>query len=175
MTYEKTEWKDGDIITAEKLNHIETGVEEINMSYEKNKWNDGDIITAEKLNHLEDGVGNNFIINVEYDVDNKTATSDKTHEEIVSAIQNGHEVWINLVRFYLMHGTNFYSTYIMRASFGSAGEKLNVDYVYGNCYSVRKSGSTSIVVTFRNVIITPNGDIIVEEQPVSLNVESTDA
>ena len=28
MTYEKTEWKDGDIITAEKLNHLEDAVSE---------------------------------------------------------------------------------------------------------------------------------------------------
>lgn len=27
------------------------------MAYVKNTWRDGDIITAEKLNHLEDGVG----------------------------------------------------------------------------------------------------------------------
>ena len=26
------------------------------MGYEKNTWSDGDVITAEKLNHLEDGV-----------------------------------------------------------------------------------------------------------------------
>ena len=26
------------------------------MAYVKNTWRDGDIITAEKLNHLEDGV-----------------------------------------------------------------------------------------------------------------------
>lgn len=30
MAYEKTEWKSGDTITAEKLNHMEDGIENIN-------------------------------------------------------------------------------------------------------------------------------------------------
>lgn len=31
------------------------------MSYEKTTWQPGDVITSEKLNHLEDGVGEAFI------------------------------------------------------------------------------------------------------------------
>lgn len=57
MSYVKTEWDNGDIITAEKLNNAEIGIEEINMSYEKQTWSNGDIITADKLNHMEDGIG----------------------------------------------------------------------------------------------------------------------
>jgi len=29
------------------------------MSYTKNTWNTGDIVTSEKLNHIEDGIANN--------------------------------------------------------------------------------------------------------------------
>ena len=28
------------------------------MAYEKNTWNAGDVITSEKLNHIEDGIVN---------------------------------------------------------------------------------------------------------------------
>lgn len=56
MAYNKNTWQNGDIITAEKLNNVESGVEEINMSYEKTTWETGDVITAEKLNNIEDGI-----------------------------------------------------------------------------------------------------------------------
>ena len=56
MSYVKTEWDNGDIITAEKLNNAEIGIEEINMSYEKQTWSNGDTITAEKLNYMENGI-----------------------------------------------------------------------------------------------------------------------
>lgn len=56
MSYIKTEWDNGDIITAEKLNNVESGIEEINVSYEKTTWETGDTITAEKLNNIETGI-----------------------------------------------------------------------------------------------------------------------
>lgn len=34
MSYSKTTWQDGDVITAEKLNKLETGVSEIEIGYE---------------------------------------------------------------------------------------------------------------------------------------------
>lgn len=56
MSYEKQTWASGDTISGAKLNHIEEGVEGINMSYEKTTWQSGDTITAEKLNNIEDGI-----------------------------------------------------------------------------------------------------------------------
>ena len=56
MSYEKQTWAAGDTISGAKLNHIEEGVEGINMSYEKTTWQSGDTITAEKLNNIEDGI-----------------------------------------------------------------------------------------------------------------------
>lgn len=56
MSYIKTEWDNGDIITAEKLNNVESGIEGINVSYEKTTWETGDTITAEKLNNIETGI-----------------------------------------------------------------------------------------------------------------------
>ena len=56
MSYTPTEWQTGDIVTADKLNKLETGVEDMNMSYTPTEWANGDIVTAEKLNKLENGV-----------------------------------------------------------------------------------------------------------------------
>ena len=58
MSYTKQTWETGDIITAEKLNHIENGVQDINMSYTKHTWENNEVITAEKLNNIEGGIEN---------------------------------------------------------------------------------------------------------------------
>lgn len=57
MAYEKQTWQTGDVITQEKLNHMEEGIA-LDENYEKQTWSTGDVITAEKLNHMEDGIGN---------------------------------------------------------------------------------------------------------------------
>ena len=64
------------------------------MSYEKQTWNTGDIITAEKLNHLEDGVGSGdlFYIVTFSDVSKEGSTSyvsDKTYAQIKAAYDAG--------------------------------------------------------------------------------------
>ena len=49
-------WENGELITATKLNSMENGIGENNMSYEKHTWETGELITAEKLNHMEEGI-----------------------------------------------------------------------------------------------------------------------
>ena len=56
MSYEPTNWQTGDIVTSQKLNKLESGVEGINMSYEPTTWQTGDVVTSTKLNKLEQGV-----------------------------------------------------------------------------------------------------------------------
>ena len=58
MSYDKNTWAKGDVITASKLNNIESGVKGVNMSYNKTTWQTGDVITATKLNNIEDGIAN---------------------------------------------------------------------------------------------------------------------
>ena len=58
MSYEPTTWANGDIITATKLNNIESGVQSVSSSYEPTTWVNGDIITATKLNNIEQGIAN---------------------------------------------------------------------------------------------------------------------
>ena len=58
MSYEPTTWANGDIITATKLNNIESGVQSVSSSYTPTTWATGDIITATKLNNIEQGIAN---------------------------------------------------------------------------------------------------------------------
>lgn len=56
MSYDKNTWASGDVITAAKLNSMESGIEEMSAEYVKQTWANGDVITAAKLNHMEDGI-----------------------------------------------------------------------------------------------------------------------
>ena len=66
------------------------------MSYEKQTWTTGDTITAEKLNHMENGIENNgpLVVNVtesEIEEDGELltiSTLDKTWQEISDAFPN---------------------------------------------------------------------------------------
>lgn len=61
------------------------------MAYEKHNWETGEIITAERLNHIEDGIADSpvFIINLSYASDEVNLVADKTVGEIVQAIIDG--------------------------------------------------------------------------------------
>ena len=61
------------------------------MAYTKQTWNNGDIITAEKLNHMEDGIasGGVMAVNLTYDESTLTYTMNKTWQEIHDAIASG--------------------------------------------------------------------------------------
>lgn len=58
MAYTPFNWQDGDTITAEKLNNIESGIEEVSSGYVATTWETGDVITAQKLNNIEQGIAN---------------------------------------------------------------------------------------------------------------------
>lgn len=64
------------------------------MSYIKQTWVDGDIVTAEKMNHIEDGVGNGGVFFVEFSTTPNTddLKSDKTYSEIAQAIDKNQFV-----------------------------------------------------------------------------------
>jgi hypothetical protein len=63
------------------------------MAYEKQTWQTGDIITAEKLNHMEDGIVGGTLVIGGFSYDNElesyTGTSDKTWQEIDNALAAG--------------------------------------------------------------------------------------
>ena len=56
MSYTPTEWESTDVVTATRINALETAVGDMNMSYTPNTWSDGDILSAEKMNALEQAV-----------------------------------------------------------------------------------------------------------------------
>lgn len=63
------------------------------MAYTKNTWKTGDIVSSQKLNHMEDGIANSenvFIVGgVTLDESDKpTGTLDKTWQEIHDAMQS---------------------------------------------------------------------------------------
>lgn len=64
------------------------------MAYEKQTWADGDIITQEKLNHMEDGIANAgggvLIVNATTTTSEggTSTTLDKTWQEIYDAVMS---------------------------------------------------------------------------------------
>lgn len=85
------------------------------MSYTKTTWKTGDVITAEKLNKIEDQVAANeeaissaggddsvFIVNIDAEDSGSTitATADKTRQEIGAAVEAGKPIIIRLTRNY---------------------------------------------------------------------------
>lgn len=64
------------------------------MSYEKQTWQTGDIITAEKLNHMEEGITGGTLIIGGFSRDNErniVGVADKTWQEIHDALVAGKE------------------------------------------------------------------------------------
>ena len=65
------------------------------MSYQPTNWKNGDVITADKLNHMEDGIvdgsDGNSVFNVSkiYDEQIGAIVFDKTWQEIYDASKNG--------------------------------------------------------------------------------------
>lgn len=67
------------------------------MAYEKQTWVTGEVITKEKLNHMEDGIANGgsgvFIANL----NTETQSLDKTWNEINTAFTNKQPCYVTLV------------------------------------------------------------------------------
>lgn len=63
--------------------------------YTKQTWADGDIITADKMNHIEDGLNNlNGIgYRVAFSYTDDTASCNRTYEEIYTALSQGKNVF----------------------------------------------------------------------------------
>lgn len=65
------------------------------MSYAKTTWETGDVITAEKLNNLERGVGiaTGLIVSYTYDEQAETFYADKKFGEIRTVFESGSPVY----------------------------------------------------------------------------------
>lgn len=71
------------------------------MAYEKTEWKNGDTITAEKLNHMEDGIaegGGRMVVTASPESSESTTfVLDKTWQEINDAFINGTSIIVELI------------------------------------------------------------------------------
>ena len=134
MSYEPTDWKNGDVIGATQLNNIERGISDMNSSYTPTEWTNGDVITAEKLNNIETGIVNSgggggasveIFARFDYDTTTSTATCDKTYAQIGAAYEDGilygaiyvnDELWLVSI---LASGVDYEDTHIYGLGFGN--------------------------------------------------------
>lgn len=76
------------------------------MSYEKNTWSNGDVITAEKLNHIENGIENEsmLVVNITGTITNQgnyghsiysNLVADKSFADVMEALLNNKNLIIN--------------------------------------------------------------------------------
>lgn len=59
------------------------------MSYEKHEWVNNEVITAEKLNNLEDGVSSSAVVDVYFQGSDDTAECNLTFDELKAAYNAG--------------------------------------------------------------------------------------
>lgn len=88
MSYTPTIWKTGDVITAQKLNKMESAIHTILSDYSPTNWVYGDIITAEKLNKLENAIE---YVNFEY-VKTIWKNDDIITASLLNNMENGIEI-----------------------------------------------------------------------------------
>lgn len=78
------------------------------MSYTKNTWATGDVITAEKLNNIENGIENlntDFIIDITFS--NSQLNANKNFSDIVQANENGKSIVFNLIGIGKFYASSF--------------------------------------------------------------------
>ena len=68
------------------------------MPYAKQTWTNGDVITEEKLNHMEDGigVGDNVIVSITYDAEQGINLLNRTWREIKDYLLQGKTVYADI-------------------------------------------------------------------------------
>lgn len=108
------------------------------MAYVKTTWETGDVITAEKLNNMESGIetadGQSFILHVEYDETETYLVLDKTWTEIATALGSGKRVvlanagdaYVQQIAIMAIHEVNNYNVYFIAA--GDQGAPSLVQY-----------------------------------------------
>ena len=90
MSYNKTTWQTGDIVTAEKLNNIENGIENVESLPSVTAEDDGDVLTVVSGAWAKaTPSGGVFVVHDEYDGESGTDTLDKTWKEIHDALASG--------------------------------------------------------------------------------------
>lgn len=126
MSYEKTTWKKGDVITAEKLNNIENGIE-------ANETAIGQIDTS------GGGVGsyvNVLGVHAVYSNGGSTITLDKTWQEINAAIRSGGIVYVYALPSDSAEDPRAYSGLVTKTETAGIPTRYQVD-VYGGSNDIQ--------------------------------------
>ena len=149
------------------------------MAYEKQTWASGDIITADKLNHIEDGIesagsGSSapaFVGTVELttrDGVNYTGVLREKFSDVVATMLDNNENHIpSLMTFVLQPGTVSVVSGVAVCSLVSIGQD---NYMIGAEYTrvVANDGASSISATTYTVTITAEEcEVIVTSKTVS--------
>lgn len=67
------------------------------MAYEKNTWANGDVITANKLNNIENGINSScMFIQMSFDETKQIYTSDVLFEDVVAAFMDGVSITVDV-------------------------------------------------------------------------------
>ena len=105
------------------------------MAYEKQTWNTGDVISAEKLNHMEDGIGFPVYATLTISSsDNTSATCNLTRSEIEEILKTGTPIIMTAVLMggdlLLMAGSGFvrYMSGIMSVSLQDGSSRWISDH-----------------------------------------------
>ena len=121
------------------------------MAYTKQIWTNGDVITAEKLNHMEDGIksGNensgggilvvNIIAHSQTSGSECEITPDHTYEEIDQAREDGMIIIFNTE---VWSGNNPHNVY---SAFVKISETPGIGYDY-TAYSLSSSGGATFTI-----------------------------
>ena len=133
------------------------------MSYTKTNWQTGDVITAEKLNKIENGVeaasnggsGSGDFVKITAEYEDEQLTLDKTFLEIAEIIEGGGIPFV-------YSGTTVYMLTQYDASSGRAKFDSAIFYGTGTTAYVEEiyvngDGATSTLMSL-TVSVVPSGD-----------------
>ena len=122
------------------------------MAYEKNTWKTGDIVTSEKLNHIEEGIeagggsggGGAFYVNITENSSGELVDGDKTGAEIGAALEDGLDPVLIVTnqyggKTYYRYYSKYMTDYVFTAVYVGSGNKLFADTInYGTNYRYKK-------------------------------------
>lgn len=113
------------------------------MAYVKTVWETGDVITAEKLNNMEGGIEaqDPIILLGVYDANDDTITFDISAADMFSAIEAGKKVILHYPKAGIIAEAFSNVLFISRASDGSDGYEYQAGDIYQQM--INGSGSFS--------------------------------
>lgn len=125
------------------------------MSYTPTDWKTGDVITAEKLNNMENGIENSGVLVAAITDNGSSYSCDKTSAEIKAAMDAGVPAYFKFIesdfetRYYLCnYATEEDGEVTVRAAEISMGNLASNSFIQQNvAIGVEQSGRVTIVTT----------------------------